>query len=82
MRKPSSRPNELEAPLKSTADATRKAKARGLTLRGRVRGLEQHAQTARKLEAYRRARPYPKLVAWAKTHFEANRELYQWLAKL
>lgn len=43
---------------------------------------EKRAHTRQKPEAHRTARPAPQVVAWAKAHFETNRELYEWLAKL
>lgn len=82
VRKPSSRSDKLGAPLKSLPGAPRKGKARGPSLLGRVRAPEKRAQTAPRLEAHQCARPDPQVVTWAKTHFEANRELYEWLAKL
>lgn len=82
MRKPSPPPDKPEAPLKSPPGAPRKGKARGPGLHGRVRAPENRVQTAPGLESHRHERPDPQVVTWAKTHFEANRELYEWLAKL
>lgn len=82
VRKPSSRPHKLEAPLKSLPGAPRKGKASGSSLHRHVRAPEKRAQTPPGSETHRPAQPDPQVVTWAKTHFEANRELYEWLAKL
>ena len=82
VRKPLSRRSKLKRLLKPSASATHKVKARGLTPLRRMRGLGKRAQRPPMLEAHGGPRPHPRVVAWANAHFEANRELYQLLAKL
>ncbi len=77
-----SRPRKLKGLLKPSASATHKMKARGLTPLRRVRGLGKRSRRPPMLEAHGGPQPHPRVVAWANAHFEANRELYQLLAKL